>query len=68
LTVRWNDKEARVIDCRVRSTGRRRSSQIREALRELALRETLCLLHEDLGPHARAAGRLTEDDILRGVS
>jgi hypothetical protein len=37
-------------------------------LRGQALRETLRLLHEDLGPQARAAGWLTEEDILREVS
>jgi hypothetical protein len=32
------------------------------------MRETLRLLHEDFGPQGRAAGWLTEDDILRDVS
>ena len=41
---------------------------VRDALRSQALRETLRLLHEDLGPQARAAGWLTEDDILAEVS
>jgi hypothetical protein len=32
-----------------------------------ALRETLRFLNEDLGPQARAAGWLSEDDILKQV-
>jgi predicted transcriptional regulator len=68
LTVRLNDAEARALDRLVRATGRTRSELVRDALRAQALRETLRLLHEDLGPQARAAGWLTEDDILREVS
>jgi hypothetical protein len=41
---------------------------VRDALRSQALRETLRLLHEDLGPQARAVGWLSEDDILEQVS
>lgn len=68
LTVRLSEEEARAIDRLVRATGKSRSSLVRDALRAQALRETLRLLHEDLGPQARAAGWLTEDDILRDVS
>jgi predicted transcriptional regulator len=68
LTVRLNDAEARALDRLVRATGRTRSELVRDAQRAQALRETLRLLHEDLGPQARAAGWLTEDDILREVS
>ena len=38
------------------------------ALRSQALHETLSLLHQDLGPQARAVGWLSEDDILEQVS
>ena len=68
LTVRLNDDEAAALDQLARATGKSRSDLVREALRQQALRETLRLLHEDLGPQARAAGWLTEDDILRDVS
>lgn len=68
LTVRLNDEEAAALDRLARATRKSRSDLVRDALRQQALRETLRLLHEDLGPQARAAGWLTEDDILRDVS
>jgi predicted transcriptional regulator len=68
LTVRLNDDEVAALDRLVRSTGKSRSDLVREALRAQALRETMRLLHEALGPQARATGWLTEDDILRDVS
>jgi predicted transcriptional regulator len=68
LTVRLNDDEAAALDRLARASGKRRSDLVRDALRAQAMRETLRLLHEDLGPQARAAGWLTEDDILRDVS
>lgn len=68
LTVRLNDAEAAALDRLVRSTGKSRSELVRAALRSQALRETLRLLHEDLGPQARAGGWLAEEDILREVS
>jgi len=68
LTVRLNDEEALALDRLVHATGKSRSDLVRDALRQQALRETLRLLQEDLGPQARAAGWLTEDDILRDVS
>jgi Arc/MetJ-type ribon-helix-helix transcriptional regulator len=50
------------------ATGESRSDLVRDALRSQALRETLRLLHEDLGPQARAVGWLSEEDILEQVS
>lgn len=68
LTVRLNDNEASALDRLARATGKRRSDLVRDALRAQVLRENLRLLHEDLGLQARAAGWLTEEDILRDVS
>lgn len=68
LTVRLNDAEASALDRLVQASGKSRSDLVRDALRVQALRETLRLLHEDLGPQARAAGWLTEEDVLRDVS
>lgn len=68
LTVRLSDDEAAALDRLVGATGKSRSDLVRDALRQQALRETLRLLHEDLGPQARAAGWLTEDDVLRDVT
>ncbi len=68
LTVRLSDAEAAALDRLVQTTGKSRSDLVRSALREQALRETLRLLHEDLGPQARASGWLGEDDMLREVS
>jgi predicted transcriptional regulator len=68
LTVRLDDEEAASLDALSRSTGKSRSQLVRDALRAQVLRETLRQLHDELGPQARAAGWLTEDDILREVS
>ena len=68
LTVRLSEEEARALDRLAQATGKSRSDLVRDALRTQALRETLRLLQEELGPQARAAGWLTEEDVLRGVS
>ena len=68
LTVRLSEEEARALDRLAQATGKSRSDLVRDALRTQALRETLRLLQEDLGPQARAAGWLTEEDVLRDVS
>jgi len=68
LTVRLNDAEASALDRLVQASGKSRSDLVRDALRAQAVRETLRLLHEDLGPQARAAGWLTEEDVLRDMS
>jgi len=68
ITVRLSDDEVSALDRLAQATGKRRSDLVRDALRAQALRETLRLLQEDLGPQARAAGWLTEEDILQEVS
>lgn len=68
LTVRLNAQESSALDRLSQASGKTRSELVRAALRAQALRETLRLLHEDLGPQARAGGWLTEEDILREVS
>ncbi len=68
LTVRLNDEESTALDRLSRWTGKTRSELVRDALRAQALRETLRQLQGELAPQARAAGWLTEDDILRDVS
>jgi Arc/MetJ-type ribon-helix-helix transcriptional regulator len=68
LTVRLNAAEAAALDRLVQTTGKSRSDLVRSALRAQAQRETLRLLHDDLGPQARTSGWLSEDDILREVS
>ena len=68
LTVRLNDAESSALDRLTRATGKSRSDLVRDALRAQAMRETMRLLQEDLGPQARASGWLTEEDILRDVS
>lgn len=68
LTVRLSDAEAAALERLVQTTGKSRSDLVRSALRAQAQRETLRLLHDDLGPQARASGWLSEEDILRDVS
>lgn len=68
LTVRLSDEDVASLDQLSRTTGKSRSELVRDAIRAQTLREMLRLLHDELAPQARAAGWLTEDDILRDVS
>lgn len=63
ITVRLSADEATALYRLVQATGKSRSDLVRDALRQQALRETLRMLHEDLGPQAWAAGWLTEHKI-----
>jgi predicted transcriptional regulator len=65
LTVRLNDEEAAALDRLARATGKSRSDLVRDALRQQALRETLRLLHEDLGQQARATMVRSRSDPSR---
>lgn len=68
LTVRLTDKEAADLQAVCEQAGKSRSEVVREALRAFRLRAALRDSQATLGPAARAAGWLTEDDILREVS
>lgn len=68
LTVRLSTDETQTLDVLCASTGKTRSEIVREALRAYRLREALRQSQAQLAPLARAAGWLTEDDILQNVS
>ena len=68
LTVRLSDIESQSLDDLCASTGKSRSEVVRESLRSYRLREALLQSQAQLAPLARAAGWLTEDDILNDVS
>ncbi len=68
LTVRLSQQDAQALDAICASTGKSRSEVVRESLRSYRLREALRQSQSALGPAARAAGWLTEDDVLRDVS
>jgi len=68
LTVRLSENETRGLDTLCASSGKSRSEVVREALRTHRLREALRQSQAQLAPLARAAGWLTEDDVLRDVS
>ncbi len=68
LTVRLSDNEAQALDTLCASTGKSRSEVVRDSLRAYRLREALRASQAQLGPAARAAGRLTEEDILQDIS
>ena len=67
LTVRISDNEAQTLDGLCASRGKSRSEVVRDALRVYRLREVLHQSQTQLAPLARAAGWLTEVDILRDV-
>ena len=68
LTVRLSKKEAKALDAICKLTGKSRSELVRESLRAVRLREALRASQAAFGPAARAAGWLTEDDVLKDVS
>ena len=68
LTVRLSDLESESLNALCASTGKSRSEVVRESLRAYRLREALRQSQAQLAPLARAAGWLTEDDILSDVS
>jgi len=68
LTVRLSEKEAQDLQTICEMTGKSRSEVVRESLRSYRLRQALRASQEQLGPAARAAGWLTEDDVLQDVS
>lgn len=68
LTVRLSEAEAQNLDVLCSNAGKSRSELVRDALRSYRLREALRQSQTQLAPLARAAGWLTEDDILQDVS
>jgi predicted transcriptional regulator len=68
LTVRLSEKEAQDLQAICDLTGKSRSEVVRDSLRAYRLRAALRASQAQLGPAARAAGWLTEEDILQDVS
>lgn len=68
LTVRLSEKEAQSLEALCEMTGKSRSEVVRDSLRAYRLREALRHSQAQLGSAARAAGWLTEEDILQDVS
>lgn len=68
LTVRLSEKEAQDLQTICELTGMSRSEVVRDSLRAYRLRAALRASQAQLGPAARAAGWLTEEDILQEVS
>lgn len=68
LTVRISSSEAQSLDGLCLTTGKSRSEVVRDALRGHSLRESLRQSQAQLAPLARAAGWLTEDDLLNEIA
>ena len=68
LTVRLSEDETQGLDGLCAGSGKARSEVVREALRAHRLREALRQSQAQLAPLARAAGWLTEEDVLQDVS
>jgi len=65
LTVRLSEKESRDLETLCEMTGMSRSELVRDSLRAYRLRAALRASQAQLGEAARAAGWLTEEDILQ---
>lgn len=68
LTVRLSEKETLDLQAICEMTGKSRSEVVRDSLRAYRLRAAMRASQAQLGPAARAAGWLTEEDILQDVS
>lgn len=68
LTIRIDDKLEADLERIAKARHQTKSEVARQMLRGSLVRETLRQLHDALGPQARAAGWLTEDDIQRELS
>jgi predicted transcriptional regulator len=68
LTVRLSEKETQDLQAICEMTGKSRSEVVRDSLRAYRLRAALRSSQAQLGPAARAAGWLTEEDILQDGS
>jgi predicted transcriptional regulator len=68
LTVRLSDQEEQELQALCEMTGKSRSEVVRDSLRAYRLRAALRASQAQLGPAARDAGWLTEEDILQDVS
>jgi predicted transcriptional regulator len=69
LTVRLTEREDRDLQLACEQSGKTKSEVVRELLAQslqvYRLRQSLQAAHAELGPAARQAGWLTEEDILR---
>jgi len=68
LTVRISSAEAQNLDGLCANSGKSRSEVVRDALRAYRLRESMRQSQAELGPLARRAGWLTEEDILQDAA
>ncbi|MDT8428421.1 MAG: hypothetical protein RQ757_06615 [Pseudomonadales bacterium] len=68
LTIRIDHELEVDLERLAKARHQSKSEVARSLLRASLIRESLRQLQDDLGPQARAAGWLTEDDILRDVS
>lgn len=68
LTIRIDDALEADLERIAKARHQSKSEVARQMLRGSMTRETLRQLHDSLSSQARAAGWLTEDDILREVS
>ena len=68
LTVRISSVEAQNLDSLCAREGKSRSEVVRDALRAYRLRESLRQSQAQLGPLARQAGWLMEQDILQDAA
>jgi predicted transcriptional regulator len=68
LTVRLSAKDAKALDAVCKSTGKTRGEFVRDSLRAYRLRVALRASQAQLGPAYRAAGWMTEDDVLEEAS
>ncbi len=69
LTVRLSEREEQDLQLACEETGKTKSEVVRDllsdALRAYRLRQALQQAHTELGPLARQAGWLSEEDILQ---
>lgn len=68
LSVRLPEKMALELDAVARATGRNKSDIVKESLGEFLWEARFRRMKKRLGPTAKAAGMITDDDVFKAIS
>jgi metal-responsive CopG/Arc/MetJ family transcriptional regulator len=68
LSVSLPEKMAAELDAVAKETGRNKSDIVKESLGEFLWEKRFRRMKKRLGPKAKAAGYITDDDVFKGIS
>ena len=68
LSVSLPEKMAAELDAVAKETGRNKSDIVKESLGEFLWEKRFRRMKKRLGPKAKAAGLITDDDVFKAIS